>query len=103
MTLLTDTDPYRRGIETLPASWEEYARGATDGAVHRLPGVAAAVFTNQPERHVYKNTLELRHRPRRAAPRPSQHGTAKRRPRADDQPLDQRRGPLGRWPESLAK
>lgn len=37
MTVLTDTDLYRRGIETLPASWEEHARGVTDATVHRLP------------------------------------------------------------------
>ncbi len=29
MTVLTDADLYLRGAETLLASWEEYARGAT--------------------------------------------------------------------------
>lgn len=32
----TDTDLYRRGCETLLASWEEYARGAFGAAV--IPG-----------------------------------------------------------------
>ena len=31
---------YLRGSDTLLASWEAYARGATGAAVHRLPGVA---------------------------------------------------------------
>ena len=52
-------DLYRRGRDTLLASWEEYARGAAAGAaaVHRLPGVAAAVFPDEPERAVYNNAL----------------------------------------------
>jgi GNAT superfamily N-acetyltransferase len=49
---------YRRGSDTLLASWEEYARGAAGAAaVHRLPGVAAAVFPDEPERAVYNNAL----------------------------------------------
>jgi hypothetical protein len=32
---------YLRGSDTLLASWEAYARGATGAALHRLPGVAA--------------------------------------------------------------
>lgn len=48
---------YRIGCETLVASWEEYARGAADATVHRLPGVAAAVFPHEPERGVYNNAL----------------------------------------------
>jgi hypothetical protein len=31
---------YLRGSDTLLASWEAYARGATGAAVYRLPGVA---------------------------------------------------------------
>jgi ribosomal protein S18 acetylase RimI-like enzyme len=54
---LTDTDLYLRGTETLLASWEEYARGATGAAVQRHPGVAAAVFPNEPELGVYNNAL----------------------------------------------
>jgi GNAT superfamily N-acetyltransferase len=50
-------DLYRRGCETLLASWEEYARGVTGAALQRLPGVAAAVFPNAPERDVYNNAL----------------------------------------------
>jgi ribosomal protein S18 acetylase RimI-like enzyme len=57
MTALTDADLYLRGAQTLLASWEEYARGATAAAVRRSPGVAAAVFPNQPERAVYNNAL----------------------------------------------
>jgi hypothetical protein len=94
MTVLTDTDLYRRGIQTLPASWEEHARGVTDATVHRLPGVAAAVFTNKPEHHVYKNAFGLSAPPpaRGTAPQPARHRPAPRR--ANDQPLDQRRGPI---------
>jgi GNAT superfamily N-acetyltransferase len=48
---------YLRGSDTLLASWEAYARGATGAVVHRLPGVAAAVFPHEPERAVYNNAL----------------------------------------------
>jgi ribosomal protein S18 acetylase RimI-like enzyme len=57
MTGLTDADLYRRGAKTLLASWEEYARGTADAALQRLPGVAAAVFPDEPERAVYNNAL----------------------------------------------
>jgi ribosomal protein S18 acetylase RimI-like enzyme len=57
----TDTDLYLRGAETLLASWEEYARGASGAAVHRLDGVATAIFPNEPERAVYNNALLDRH------------------------------------------
>ena len=57
MTVLADADLYRRGAETLLASWEEYARGATGAAVQRFLGVAIAVFPNGPERAVYNNAL----------------------------------------------
>src|SRR4051794_10274179 len=57
MTVLTDVELYVRGAETLVASWQEYARGARDAAVQRLPGVAAAVFPNEPEGAVYNNAL----------------------------------------------
>ncbi len=53
----TDAELYLRGIETLLASWEEYARGASDASLRRLPGVAAAVFANEPERSVYNNAV----------------------------------------------
>ena len=53
----TDADLYRRGCQTLLASWEEYARGALDAAVEHLPGVTAAVFPREPERDVYNNAL----------------------------------------------
>ena len=57
MTVVTDTDLYVRRAETLLASWDEYARWATGAAVRRSPGVAAAVFPNEPERAVYNNAL----------------------------------------------
>ena len=60
MTVLTDADLFLRGAKTLVASWEEYARGAADAVVLRLPGVAAAVFPNLPERAVYNNALLTR-------------------------------------------
>jgi hypothetical protein len=57
VTAFTDGELYRRGFETLLASWEEYARGAAGAAVHRSAGVAAAVFPAGPERDVYNNAL----------------------------------------------
>src|SRR5438034_11429621 len=57
MTTLTDTDLYLRGVETLVASWEEYARGSRGAAVMRSPGVAIAVFPNGPEQTVYNNAV----------------------------------------------
>jgi ribosomal protein S18 acetylase RimI-like enzyme len=53
----TDAELYLRGRDTLLASWEAYARGANGAAVHRLPGVAAAVFPAEPERAFYNNAL----------------------------------------------
>jgi hypothetical protein len=49
MSTLTDSDLYRRGSETLLASWAEYARGSSGAGLHRLPGVAVAVFPNEPD------------------------------------------------------
>ena len=57
MSSPTDAELYLRGRDTLLASWEAYARGATGAALHRLPGVAAAVFPNEPERAVYNNAF----------------------------------------------
>jgi ribosomal protein S18 acetylase RimI-like enzyme len=60
VTVLVDADLYRRGVETLLASWEEYARGSIGACVQRFAGVTAAVFPNEPERAVYNNAfLEL--------------------------------------------
>jgi hypothetical protein len=53
MTVHTDADLFRRGAETLVASWEEYSRGATGATVQRFPGVATAAFPVEPERAVY--------------------------------------------------
>jgi ribosomal protein S18 acetylase RimI-like enzyme len=55
--MVADGEMYRRGSETLLASWEAYARGATGAAVRRSPGVAAAIFPHEPERSVYNNAL----------------------------------------------
>jgi GNAT superfamily N-acetyltransferase len=57
MSSPTDAELYLRGCDTLLASWEAYASGATGAALHRLPGVAAAVFPHEPERAVYNNAL----------------------------------------------
>lgn len=57
MTRPTDAELYRRGSETLLASWEAYARGAVGAAVKRLPGVAVALFPDGAERDVYNNAL----------------------------------------------
>ena len=57
MTVASDFDLYARGAATLLASWEEYARGSAGAALHRLSGVAAAVFPSEPERAVYNNAL----------------------------------------------
>jgi ribosomal protein S18 acetylase RimI-like enzyme len=57
MPVLTDADLYHRGAETLVASWEAYARGATGAAVRRSPGVATAVFPSGPARAVFNNAL----------------------------------------------
>lgn len=54
---VTDAGLYYRGVETLLASWEQYARGATGATVRRLPGVVTAVFPNDPERAVYNNAV----------------------------------------------
>jgi ribosomal protein S18 acetylase RimI-like enzyme len=57
MSSPTDAELYLRGSDTLLASWEEYARGANGAALHRLPGMAAAVFPAEPERALYNNAL----------------------------------------------
>ena len=57
MTCATDDELYIRGSETLLASWAQYARGSAGAAVHRLSGVAAAVFPKEPERAVYNNAV----------------------------------------------
>jgi GNAT superfamily N-acetyltransferase len=57
MSRFTDAELYRRGRDTLLASWETYACGAVGAAVKRLPGVTVAVFPDEPERAVYNNAL----------------------------------------------
>ena len=51
----SDRELYDRGVATLLASWEEYARGSSGAALVQLDGATAAVFTEQPERAVYNN------------------------------------------------
>jgi GNAT superfamily N-acetyltransferase len=54
---VTGDDLYRRGVKTAVASWEAYARGADGAAVRRGPGVAAAVFPDEPQRSVYNTAM----------------------------------------------
>ncbi len=61
MTAFPDAELYRRGAETLLASWEAYARGAAGATAKRTSGVSAAVFPIEPERGVYNNALLERH------------------------------------------
>ena len=65
VTVQFDARLYVRGTATLIASWEEYAKGAVDASLQRLPGVAVAVFPNEPERSVYNNALLERRLPGR--------------------------------------
>ena len=57
MLTYADDELYRRGLTTLIASWEAYARGTQGAAVLRLPGVICAVFPFPPERDVYNNAV----------------------------------------------
>jgi len=54
---ITDAELYDLGAETLLASWQLYARGASGASLHRFAGVAIAVFPDEPERGVYNNAL----------------------------------------------
>jgi ribosomal protein S18 acetylase RimI-like enzyme len=53
----TEVALYDRGMQTLIASWTEYARGVSSAAVLRFSGVAVAVFPAPPEREFYNNAL----------------------------------------------
>lgn len=57
MSRTTERDFYKRGIATLLASWQAYARGSGDAQLLRLDGVAAAIFPSGPERAVYNNAV----------------------------------------------
>jgi GNAT superfamily N-acetyltransferase len=50
-------DLYARGVATLLASWEAYARGSRGAAVIRSAGVTSAVFPDEPERSVFNNAV----------------------------------------------
>jgi hypothetical protein len=54
---VNDRDLYERGIATVLASWEVYARGSRGASVIRFPGAAVAVFPTEPERRVYNNAV----------------------------------------------
>ena len=56
-SVLTEADLYQRGIATLIASWEAYARCASHASVERHPGVTAAIFRCEPERGIYNNAI----------------------------------------------
>jgi len=55
--VFSDDDLYRRGVGTLVASWEAYARGAAGASVRRYGGANVAVFPREPEQSVYNNTV----------------------------------------------
>jgi len=55
--MLTDADLYQRGMATLIASWDAYARCASDASVQRHPGVTTAIFRFEPERAIYNNAI----------------------------------------------
>jgi GNAT superfamily N-acetyltransferase len=57
MRSFSDADLYQRGADTLLASWQEFTREATAAALVRSPGVAMAIFPDEPERTVYNNAL----------------------------------------------
>jgi ribosomal protein S18 acetylase RimI-like enzyme len=57
VSVVADESLYLRGAATLLASFAEYARGTGTASLQRLPGVAAAVFPEPPERGVYNNAL----------------------------------------------
>jgi len=57
MPAMTDTELYARGAATLAASWAAYGAEGDSARLHRLPGVVAAVFPDEPERSVYNNAL----------------------------------------------
>jgi GNAT superfamily N-acetyltransferase len=52
-----EADLYQRGLETLIASWEAYARCATGASVQRHPGVTIGIFPYEPERSIYNNAV----------------------------------------------
>ena len=57
LAVIADSNLYARGNATLLASWDAYARGSAGAELHRLDGVAAAVFPSEPERGVFNNAL----------------------------------------------
>jgi GNAT superfamily N-acetyltransferase len=54
---LSDRELYERGAATLVASWRAYADASKGAHMVKRPGVAAAVFPEEPERTVYNNAL----------------------------------------------
>jgi hypothetical protein len=78
VTGLSDADLYRRGVKTLLASWEVYARGCPGAAVIRSPGVAVAVFPHGPEREFLNNALLEQNLAASGRARPGRDGNRKR-------------------------
>jgi ribosomal protein S18 acetylase RimI-like enzyme len=54
---MNGADLYDRGVATLLACWEAFARGSADATMERGKGFVAAVFPSGPERAVYNNTV----------------------------------------------
>jgi GNAT superfamily N-acetyltransferase len=57
---MTDSNLYRRGIETAVAGWERFARSVRGAQVHRLRHADAAVFPDGPESVFYNNAVVAR-------------------------------------------
>src|SRR5690349_21638731 len=57
---------YARGVATLVAAWEAYARGSRDASVRHDAGATSAVFPHEPERSILNNAVLDRHLPRGA-------------------------------------
>ena len=54
---MTDSDLYRRGIDTVVAGWERFARSVRGAEVHRLRHADVAVFPDGPESLFYNNAV----------------------------------------------
>lgn len=61
--MIGDDELYRRGRDTLVASWSAYASGVPGARMLHAPGVAAAIFARGPERGVYNNAVVHRDLP----------------------------------------
>jgi ribosomal protein S18 acetylase RimI-like enzyme len=57
VNVITHVDLYSRGMATVLAAFDEYARVTSGARVERNPGVTAAVFPDEPERGFYNNAV----------------------------------------------